>query len=74
MMLPARGRWSPEVRSCLVLTSAFRLLLHVEYVTYPLRTPSICKSTHHTPGMPAINHSAMYLTAWPTGNHSRKQK
>lgn len=48
--------------------------LRSRVVTHPLRTPSTCKSTHHTPGIPSISHSAAYLIAWPTGIHSKKQK
>lgn len=42
--------------------------------THPLLTPSICRSTHHTPGMPMRSHSAQYLKVFPIGIHSRKQK
>jgi hypothetical protein len=44
--------------------------------TYPLLTPSTCKSTHHTPGIPNISHSAAYLIVaiGPVLIHSRKQK
>jgi hypothetical protein len=43
-------------------------------MTYPLLTPSTWRSTHHTPSQPSSDHSAQYLTACPTGSHSKMQK
>jgi hypothetical protein len=57
-----------------ILWSAYQNDLEIMIVTYPLLTPSTCKSTHHTPGMLSINHSVVYLTVWPSGAHSKTKK
>ena len=41
---------------------------------YPRFTPSTCRSTHHTPGIPSINHNAQYLIVRPSGTHSSTVK
>ena len=40
----------------------------------PFFTPSICRSIHHTPGMPSIIHNIAFLSSEPRGNHCRKRK
>lgn len=40
----------------------------------PFFTPSICKSIHHTPGIPSIIQRMAFLTSEPSGNHCRTTK
>lgn len=40
----------------------------------PLFTPSICRSIHHMPGTPSMDHKDAFLPRLPIGNHCRKKK
>ena len=40
----------------------------------PLRTPSICRSIHHIPGTPSMDHNEAFLPMAPIGSHCRKKK
>lgn len=44
------------------------------HVSYPLLTPSICRSIHHMPGVPIMDHRAAFLPIAPIGSHCRKKK
>lgn len=46
----------------------------IRYRTYPFLTPSICKSTHHIPGIPKIHHNAAFLPSEPIGSHAKTMK
>ena len=48
--------------------------VEVERRTYPLRTPSICRSIHHTPGTPSMDHRQAFLPSEPIGSHWRTMK
>lgn len=40
----------------------------------PFFTPSICRSIHHTPGIPNIIQRIAFLDSEPSGNHWRMRK
>ena len=84
-MVPGLGMWSPAADNCLRYLSVLSLSImvfqpHLLFLetwglpTYPLFTPSTCRSTHHTPGMLSISHSAPYLIALPIGTNSSTAK
>lgn len=41
---------------------------------YPFLTPSICRSIHHIPGTPNIDHKAAFFPSTPIGSHCRMRK
>lgn len=47
-------------------------LLLLPSLTYPLRTPSTCRSTHQMPGMPMIHHRFALRRRVPGGVHWMK--
>ena len=70
MMVPGYGSRLPaDCARDLQVYGEFVVGFLVVHQTYPLRTPSTCRSIHHTPGMPSTHHWLAFRRTPPAGIH-----